>query len=195
MSHVRPEDALTMVALPSTDAERRAAYDHAASCADCAALLREHELMLRFVDASFAPAAVSAALAARVQAQVYSRRWPRLVVLAIGLASLALVFAVDRTSNALSAVIGSHCALTEAVFAVAPLGVAAWLSRAGRVRIDPVGFAALAGGGGLAAQWLLREYCPVHGATLHAFVFHFLVVLALSVLGGLIGQRILARAA
>jgi hypothetical protein len=193
MSHVQREHALTLVALPRDDAERLAAYHHAATCAHCAALLREHESMLQLLDATFEPATLSPALVARVHARVYPLRWPRLVVWSIWLASLALVFAVSRTTTALSGVVGSHCALSEALFAVAPLGLGAWLSRAGRVRIDPVGFAALAGGGALAGQWWLREHCPVHGATVHAFVFHFLVVLALSLLGGLMGRRMLAR--
>lgn len=195
MSHLEPEQLLAVVALAPDDPERREAYGHAQGCPRCAALLREHEEMLGMLDAVFAPAPVSPALAARIHARVYPRRWPYLVLVSTWLASLVLVFGVAQAPARLAAEIGSHCALSEALFAVAPLGVGAWLSRAGRVRLEPVGFAAIAGAAGLVGQGWLRAHCPVHGVVLHAFVFHFLVVLALSLLGGLLGRRFLARAA
>jgi hypothetical protein len=192
MSHLPPEHALTLVALDEGDAERQLAYAHAAQCPGCAALLREHEAMLQMLDATFAPAPISPALAARVQLRVYPRRWPRLVLLGVWLASLALVLGGAATSDVLAAGIGAHCALVEAGFAVVPVGVGAWLSRAGRVRLDPVGFASIAGAAGLIGQVWLRGHCPVHGAPLHTFLFHFLIVLALSLLGGALGPRIVA---
>ncbi len=192
MSHLPPDHALVLVTLPPEDPERRAAYAHADGCPACAALLREHEAMLRLLDGAFLPPEITPALAARVHASVRPRRWPRLVLLATWLASLALILRVPSFSDALGSGVGSHCALSEALFAVAPLGAGAWLSRAGRVRLDPAGFAAITGAGGLVGQWWLRNHCPVHGAALHSFVFHFLVVIALSLLGGVVGPRIMA---
>ncbi|HEX5659561.1 MAG TPA: hypothetical protein VFX59_20335 [Polyangiales bacterium] len=191
MSHLQPEQALTLVTLAADDPERVQAYHHAESCPDCASLLREHEVMLQLLDASFEPAPVPLALAARVHARVYPRRWPRLVLLSVWLTSLALALGAGH-AGVLAVGPGAHCALSEALFAVAPLGVGAWLSRAGQVRIDAASFALIAGGGGLVGQWWLRGHCPVHGEALHAFVFHFLVLLALSLLGGALGQRIVA---
>jgi hypothetical protein len=195
MSHLHPDRALALLALPIDDAERAAAHAHAATCADCAALLHEHEAMLHLLDASFATPPISPALAARVHTRVFPRRWPRALLFCTFLASLVLVLWAPHSSNGLEAVVGSHCTLFECTLALLSLGLGVGLSRVGGVRIEPVGFALLAGGSGLLGQWLLRDFCPVNGAVLHAIVFHFLAVLTLSLLGGALGRKIVVQRA
>lgn len=192
MTHLDPQQVLALVALPDGDAERRAAYDHAASCAECRALWREHEAMLLAIDAAFAPAPISPALSAQIQARVFPKRWPRLVLLGSWLVSLLLVFMPSRELGELASALAMHCVLSESAFAAAPLGIAAWLSRAGRVRLDPLQFAVIGALAGVVGQLWLRDHCPAHGAVLHAFTFHFLGVLAISAAGAALGQRLSA---
>lgn len=49
-------DAAGIAALPELDAERVAAFEHAASCAECAALLAEAENLLALIDSAPLPA-------------------------------------------------------------------------------------------------------------------------------------------
>ncbi len=55
-------DATGLVALPELDAERVAAYAHAASCAECAALLAEAENLIALLDGAPLPAPSAQAL-------------------------------------------------------------------------------------------------------------------------------------
>jgi hypothetical protein len=191
--HLPSEQLLALVTLAPDDPERRAADAHVAECRECRAQWAEHEAMLRMLDASFALPALSPALSARVHQRIYPRRWPRLMLLTTWLLSLALALAAGSESLVLAVHVGAHCALSEALFAVAPLAIAGWMTRAGRLRLDTASFALVGGTSGLVGQWWLRSHCPVHGAVYHSFVFHFLVVLALSWAGAAFGRRILAR--
>lgn len=191
-AHLDPDQMLAVVALAEDEPERVAAYEHAASCAECRALLRAHEQLLSSIDDAFAPAPISPALAARIQARVFPQRWPKLVLVSSWIASLLLVLLPAHQVGALSSAIGMHCALSESAFAVAPLGIAAWMSRGGKLRPDPIKFAVTGGFAGVVGQLWLRNHCPAHGSTLHAFAFHFLIVIAISLVAGMIGQRLLS---
>lgn len=190
-AHLEDEKLLALAALPADDPERRAADAHAATCSACRARLREHEAMLSVLDASFALPAIPDSLAARVQARVYPRRWPRLLLLCTWLASLALV--PFGGSHVFGLQVGEHCVAAESAFAVLPLAAAVWMTRAGRVRLDVASFASIGGLSGVLGQLWLRSACPIHDATYHSFVFHFLAVIALSLVGGAIGWRTRAQ--
>ncbi|HEY6878655.1 MAG TPA: hypothetical protein VI299_11585 [Polyangiales bacterium] len=190
-AHLADEELLAWAALAADDPARRAAHAHAATCSACRAKLREHEAMLSLLDGAFEQPVISDALAARVKARVYPRRWPRWVLVCTWLASLALV--PFGGSHALGLQIGSHCVAAESAFAVMPLALAAWLTRAGRVQLDSASFAGIGGISGVLGQLWLRSACPIHDATYHSFMFHFLAVIALSAIGAAVGWKASAQ--
>ncbi|HEY6881615.1 MAG TPA: hypothetical protein VI299_26495, partial [Polyangiales bacterium] len=120
-------------------------------------------------------------------ARVYPRRWPRWVLVCTWLASLALV--PLGGSHALGLQVGQHCVASESAFAVFPLALAAWLTRAGKVRLDVASFAVIGGLSGVLGQLWLRSACPIHDATYHTFMFHFLGVIAVSAIGAAVGWK------
>jgi hypothetical protein len=190
--HLEPADVLALVALRHEDPERERARAHAETCVECSALWADGERMLSVIDRSFELPAVEPALHARVALRLYPKRWPRLVLVTSWLSSLMLVMLTTTGAGELASASGRHCALGEAAFAVFPLAAAAWLTRAGRARLDATSFAALTGVGALVGQLWLRGHCPVHDAAYHAFAFHFLVLVGASLVGGLVGRRIIA---
>lgn len=185
--HIDPADALSLAALSEDDSELVEARAHARQCAQCRTLLAESQAMLQLLDASQLPTLVEPALKARIERKLYGRAWgwPQLLTLGTAVVSFLLVLTsgqVGGLASLSSLAQGAHCAGYEAIYAAAPLALGAALTRMGKLRLQPLPFAGVTMACAVVGQLVLRTRCPVHGLTLHLFVFHFLAVLALGLI-------------
>jgi predicted anti-sigma-YlaC factor YlaD len=175
--HIDPALTLALSALAEEDPERRRAWEHAAQCPACRALLDEGAAMLRAIDSEHGLVPVDEALKARVKAAMAKRarlRWqwepPALALLA--LTSLLLAFFDGHPERPLALGVGLHCLLYELGLGMLPVAAMLLLARRGLAAFQPLRVGTLAAGFALFGQLLLRSRCPVHEAMLHLLLFH-----------------------
>lgn len=207
--HLESEQLLLLAALRArhdprgraavvADASLDSAYQHLTTCSYCEARLLENEAVFALLDGEDRPAVVSSALRARVLAsarQVAPERapWARLAILAALVASVALAAFDGRGSNFfrlsdLAAHLAGHCLIFQGAFAAIPLVVGMALSRAGKVRLEPLVFAAWSMGFAVLGQVALRTHCGAYNLSVHLFAFHFVGVLLAGLVGGGLGR-------
>jgi hypothetical protein len=196
--HIATERALFVVALDDRDPEKLAALAHAAECALCQRVLREGTAMLQLIDQSdqlAPPAAIDAALEARVRAAVFAaqpeRLWIGLEHLAWLLGAVAsglLIWLDGRPDRPLYASLGVRCALMEHGFALVSFAVAMLWTRRAASEYGPLRASVAAMTGALVGQAFLRIDCAAADAALHLLLFHGLGVVVATVLGGLAGR-------
>lgn len=182
--HIDPAQALSLAALSTADPLRGAAEAHARECTACAALLREGQALVALLDGGELPVRVDPKLKARIETRLYVRprvgaRW---AALAAAMISFLLVLFDGKSRGAFDLAEGVHCMGFEAAFAVLPLALGVTLTRFGSLRLQPSLFAACTMTCAVFGQVLLRTRCEAHALSLHLFVFHFLVVLAVGLL-------------
>jgi hypothetical protein len=212
------DDAAEIAALPELDAERLAAYAHAASCAECAARLAEAESLLALIDAAPLPAPSAQVLqrtmnavlaefdaedrvyaAARSRSQAPERMRPSVrpgVTKAPprrGLVAAAAAVVV----SALFALFDTHAGQL-AFSAGIDCGLKELVFAAGAVglgfavskgRWGALPVAALGAWGALVGQAYLRFQCPASHDAPHVFAFHFLGVLVAALVGLMLQPR------
>jgi hypothetical protein len=200
--HIDEERALFLVALDDDDAEKRAAFEHAATCAACTTLLRESTAMMRMIDEELPrlSTAVDPALASRVRAAVLAPAAPRFhferLAWVLGAIVSGLLILLDgHADEPLAPLLGLHCLRFELLFGAGAFaaGVAVTRLRAAR-GFGPLEGSVLAMTGALVGQILLRTRCEAHDAALHLLVFHGLGVVLATALGGVAGRLIQRRA-
>lgn len=196
------DDAAGLAGLPSDDADRRAAYEHAAGCPPCARALREAERLLVVLDGAPPPKPPSEAVLRRALDAVVAemdgseriekagstpraRFW---VTLAVAVSALLALF--DAKGHALAWAVGVECLLIEVGTAAVAVGVAALVieNRAGVGRA-PV-YAALAGWSAVVAQVYLHFRCPVGHEAAHLVAFHLGGVVLATLFGPPLGARV-----
>jgi hypothetical protein len=180
------------------DTTLNSAYEHLTTCSYCEARLLENEAVFALLDGEDRPAAVSPALRSRVlasAAQVAPERasWSRLAIAAALAASVALAWFDGRGSNPfrlsdLAPHLASHCLSFQGAFSAIPLVVGMALSRAGKVRLEPLAFAAWSMGFAVLGQVALRTHCGAYNLSVHLFAFHFVGVLLAGLLGSGLGR-------
>ena len=191
--HIEAERALALVSLSEHDEELVLARAHARDCPACQALLAQSAAMLQQLDASMTLPEVRPALRERVvQARAPSSRLSQLMIIGFALLSFLLIWK-NHAIGVVTVAPASRCAGYEAAFALVPLVVGAALSRMGRVQLSPARFASYTMGFAVAAQLQLRTHCAAHDLSMHLFVFHFLVVLAMGAVGAGAARLLAAR--
>ena len=191
--HLESEQLLALAVSSEDDAALRAARRHVDSCAYCGARLLENRALFALLDGENQPAPVSPALRARVLSSVAHKApskspWARLAIAAAALSSLLLAYLDGRGSalrlSDLVPSLGAHCLAFESAFSAIPLVVGMALSRAGKVALAPLPFAAWTMGFAVLGQVALRQRCAAHDLSVHLFAVHFVGVLLLGLLGG-----------
>jgi hypothetical protein len=199
------DDAGGLASLPSDDADRRAAYDHAAACPPCARALREAERLLVVLDGAPPPKPPSEVVLRRALEAVVAemdgakgaeraemagsrpraRFWP---ALAIAVSALFALF--DAKGHGLAWAVGVECLLIEVGTAAVAVGVAALVieNRAGVGRAPA--YAALAAWSAVVAQVYLHFRCPVGHEAAHLVVFHLGGVVLAMLFGPPLGARV-----
>jgi hypothetical protein len=193
--HLESEELLALSVSTEDDAAQRIARKHVESCAYCAARLLENQALFALLDGENQPAAVSPALRARVLSSVAGRPtrvspWARLAIAAALVTSILLAYLDGRGSELrlsnLVPSLGAHCLAFQGAFSAIPLVVGLALSRAGKVVLPPLPFAAWSMGFAVVGQVALRTHCAAHDLSVHLFAVHFVgVLLAGAVAGGL----------
>lgn len=142
--HVHVKDAAALAMLPSDDAERVAAFAHAAECPECAAELAKGEALRALLETAPAPEPPPPAVLARVAAELRAeaaradRRVGRAVGAAIVLVWLALlVFARHRAEGASVWLVAAVVGLAAVVAALAGVRLG------GRIALAVAGVSAL----------------------------------------------------
>ena len=195
--HLESEELLALSVSTEDDAAQRVARQHVASCAYCEARLLENQALFALLDGDHQPAAVSPALRARVLASVAARTprvspWARLAIAAALVSSIVLAYLDGRGSalrlSDLVPSLGAHCLAYQGAFSAIPLVVGMALSRAGKVALQPLPFAAWSMGFAVVGQVALRTHCAAHDLTVHLFAVHFVGVLLAGALGGGLGR-------
>jgi predicted anti-sigma-YlaC factor YlaD len=186
--HIDPASALALAALPEHAPERRGAWEHAAQCSACRALLDEGLAMLSMIDAESVPPSVGTALKARVKTAVFARahvrsRRDRWALALVALVSLLLAVFDGQLGRPLALGVGVHCLVYEMALGMVPVGVMLLLARRNLAELRPLRVGALAAGFALIGQLLLRARCPVHDAALHLLLFHVSGVVLVAFLG------------
>jgi hypothetical protein len=202
--HISADNALFLVALDESDAEKRSALVHAAQCPSCADLIRESQALLQLVDSEPLEAEVNAALEARIVSAVFgpagepapttaATRW-QYVAWLLGATLSALLIAFDaHAGQALYVEIGLRCLRLELAFSLVAVGAGAlWTRRMAR-DLGALPASVVAMTGALIGQTVLRVSCEAPHAALHLVVFHFVGVLIATALGGVTG-KLLTRA-
>jgi hypothetical protein len=206
--HLESEQLLALAALRARDNPRalqseadvslKGALEHVTTCSYCEARLLENEAMFALLDRENAPVVVSPALRARVltsavEVQEVGSPWARLAILAALVASVALAWFDGRGSNPLRLSdlvpsLAGHCLGFQGAFSAIPLVVGMALSRAGKVNVEPLPFAAWSMGFAVVGQVALRTHCGAYNLSVHLFAFHFVGVLLAGVVGGGLGR-------
>jgi hypothetical protein len=199
------DDAAGLASLPSDDADRRAAYDHAVACPPCARALREAERLLVVIDGAPPPKPPSEvvlrrALGAIVAEMDGAKGFDRIekagskprarfwATLAVAVSALFALF--DARGHALAWAGGVECLLIEIGTAAIAVGVAALVieNRAGVGRAPA--YAALAGWSAVVAQGYLHFRCPVGHEAAHLVAFHLGGVVLATLFGPPLGARV-----
>jgi hypothetical protein len=207
--HLESEQLLALAALrvrhdprglaaAEADASLKSAYQHLTTCSYCEARMLENEAVFALLDGENRPPAVSPALRARVLASAVAvaperSAWSRLAIAALLAASVALAWFDGRGSNPfrlsdLVPHLAAHCLSFQGAFSAIPLVVGMALSRAGKVRLEPLPFAAWSMGFAVLGQVALRTHCGAYNLSVHLFAFHFVGVLLAGLLGGGLGR-------
>jgi hypothetical protein len=195
-----PDDAelLALAAARKDEPAFAAEREHVARCTPCRVRLEESEALVVLLDRAHAEVTVSPALRARVHARVlplrrpHDPRWAALAIMAAVLGSFWLAYLDGRGSdlrwNDLVPDLGVRCLAFQGAFAGIPVVVGMALSRAGKLRLDPLAFSAWTMGFALLGQLALRGHCGAYNLSVHLFAFHFVGVLLAGVLGSGIGR-------
>jgi hypothetical protein len=196
------ERAAGIAALPESDAERVAAYQHAQTCARCSAALAEGERLIALLrDMPPLPGPSVAVLQRALQriteqmdgassvgrpraAPQLARRLPLLTATVAALGGSLLAFRIDAIGHALAWKIGIECLFIELVTGAVAVFLVGRPLRQWSPAAGPL-FAAVAAWGAFAAQLYLHLRCPMAHEGPHVLVFHVGGVLLAAVLGGL----------
>ena len=181
------QNAGGLVTLDRSDAERVAAFAHAATCAKCAGLLQDAQSSLALLDVYAKPIAPDAASLARIRAQLAREMAPAapaklwiLVLLAGVSAALAVV---AGGSGPLDVHIGFHCLGYELAYAGPTMLGALWFVRKGTLARPALALASSAAMGALAGQAALLVKCSAIDSYTHNFAFHTAGVLVAAAIG------------
>jgi hypothetical protein len=198
LSALRARQDPSVLKTSDEDAALHAALAHVTTCSYCEARLLESEAMFALLDGENQPAPVSAALRARVLSSVAQPEpsrapWARLAILAALAASIALAAFDGRGSNPLRLsdlvpLNGGHCLAFQGAFSGIPLLVGMVLSRAGKLRLEPLPYAAWSMSFAVLGQIALRTHCGAYNLSVHLFAFHFMGVLIAGVVAGGLGR-------
>ncbi len=205
IAHVR-DQAAGIAALRETDPERIAAYEHAATCDDCARALAEGKELCFLIDAALPVEPPTPAVLERVRRAVVAEEdaqqaaaeaarrpsGPPSAWIAILVAALAAWF--DTEGGGLVARVGIECILIELGAAIVPIGFLASRAISGRAPPPVRTVAAFAAWAALSADAYLHFRCPAAHDAPHVAVFHFGGVVIAALLGLVAGRRLRAHA-
>lgn len=200
--HLDTEQLLALALVSSGSAgddALRSAHAHVESCPACAARLRENQALFALIDDAQHLPPVSPALRARVigsaqrtgkTSSVWAKLSAALAVLISGLLAWH-----DGNGGALHLAdlvphLGIHCLAFQAGFAALPLGVGMVLTRAGKVRLQPLAFSAWSMGFAVLGQVALRNHCEASNLSVHLFAVHFTGVLLAGLIAGGLGRAL-----
>jgi len=196
--HLESAELLAFAAASERDPAFATARAHLDQCAECQARLRESQALMALLDGIDEPPRISPALRARVHERAFRRAeasaWGRLGIAAATLVSMVLAYLDGRGSDLrlgdLVPDLGAHCLLFQGAFAAIPLVVGMTLSRAGRVQVQPLVFAAWTMSFALLGQVVLRTHCNAYNLSVHLFAVHFVGVLLAGFIGGGVGRAL-----
>jgi hypothetical protein len=190
------ENAGGLVTLDRNDAERIAAFAHAAACTQCAGLLQEAQASFALLDVYAKPVAPDAATMARIRAQLQREMAPaapaQLWILALLAAVSAVMAVVAGGSGPLDSHLGFHCLGYELMYAGPTMLGALWLVRKGTLARPALALASSAAIGALAGQAALLVKCSAIDSHVHNLAFHTAGVLVAAAVGYALSKTRLA---
>lgn len=192
--HLDEEALLALAAGEAGPVVGQAERTHVQGCADCTRRLVELRALWSLLAQTHALPAVSPRLRARALSAAPRGGRARLYA-ALAIFASAWLSWFDGQAGApklASLGWGSHCLGLESAFALLPLVVGAVLSRAGKLRLEPMRYAAWTMGFAVVGQVVLRSHCRAHDVTAHLFAVHFGGVLLAGAIATGLGRFLLA---